>query len=226
MVASGMLLVQPDVAALGLLFANLPSAYPKVQHARKRPALYRAPLSTRRRRLKTKWHVATAAEAIAAAQFARLGFNVSVQYGANQPEYDLMIDDGSATLKVSVKGSRNKGWGLSHSHLPKLGDKNYHSAADSWLEGHKTGTIICLVQFSMVEFDQMPRIYVASPSDVAARLRAARGGLGHTILWEDHQYGQKGAAAGTVERLPDEWRLAKDRMDELVLVLGLSRCTP
>jgi hypothetical protein len=176
--------------------------------------------------LKTKWHVATAAEAIAAAQFARLGFNVSVQYGANQPEYDLMIDDGSATLKVSVKGSRNKGWGLSHSHLPKLGDKNYHSAADSWLEGHKTGTTICLVQFSMVEFDQMPRIYVASPSDVAARLRVARGGLGHTILWEDHQYGPQGAAAGTVERLPDEWRLTKDRMDELVVVLGLSRCPP
>jgi hypothetical protein len=42
---------------------------------------------------KSSWHVATAAEAIAAAQFARLGFNVSVQYGANQPEYDLMIAD-------------------------------------------------------------------------------------------------------------------------------------
>jgi hypothetical protein len=74
--------------------------------------------------------------------------------------------------------------------------------------------------------DQMPRIYVASPPDVAARLRAARGGLGHTILWEDHQYGPKGAAAGTVERLPFEWRLTKDRMDQLVLVLGLSRCPP
>jgi hypothetical protein len=42
--------------------------------------------------MKTNWHIATAAEAIAAAQFARLGFNVFVQYGANQPEYDLMIE--------------------------------------------------------------------------------------------------------------------------------------
>jgi hypothetical protein len=177
--------------------------------------------------LKTNWHVATAAEAIAAAQFARLGFDVSVQYGANQPEYDLMIDDGSAALKVSVKGSRKEGWGLSQSHLPKLGDKNYHGAADyrgaadSWLERHKTGTIMCLVQFFKVGFDQMPRIYVASPSEVAARLKAARGGLGHTILWENHQYGPTGVAAGTRERLPGEWRLTEDRMKELVRVVGL-----
>ena len=61
--------------------------------------------------METSWHVATAAEAIAAAQFARLGFNVSVQYGANQPEYDLMIDKGGRTLKISVKGSQDKGWG-------------------------------------------------------------------------------------------------------------------
>ena len=54
--------------------------------------------------MKTNWHVATAAEAIAAAQFARLGFDVSVQYGANQPEYDLMVHNGEHTLKVSVKG--------------------------------------------------------------------------------------------------------------------------
>ena len=28
---------------------------------------------------------------------------------ANQPEYDLMIDNGEATLKVSVKGSQDGG---------------------------------------------------------------------------------------------------------------------
>ena len=38
----------------------------------------------------TPRNVAVAAEAFAAAQFARLGFDVSVQYGANQPEYDLL----------------------------------------------------------------------------------------------------------------------------------------
>ena len=38
----------------------------------------------------SSWHVGVAAEAFAAALFARLGYDVSVQYGANQPEYDLM----------------------------------------------------------------------------------------------------------------------------------------
>jgi len=38
-----------------------------------------------------QWHVATAAKAIAAAQFSRCGWDVSVQYGANQPGYDLVV---------------------------------------------------------------------------------------------------------------------------------------
>ena len=38
------------------------------------------------------FHIGVAAEAFAAAQFARCGLDVSVQYGANQPEYDLMIE--------------------------------------------------------------------------------------------------------------------------------------
>jgi hypothetical protein len=62
------------------------------------------------------FHVETAAEAIAAAQFARLGCNVAVQYGANQPEYHLTIDDGShLSLRVSVKGIQGKSWPLSAS---------------------------------------------------------------------------------------------------------------
>ncbi len=44
-----------------------------------------------------------AAEAFAAAVFARCGCDVSVQYGANQPEYDLMVAKGEHVLKVSVK---------------------------------------------------------------------------------------------------------------------------
>jgi Holliday junction resolvase-like predicted endonuclease len=166
--------------------------------------------------VETSWHVATAAEAIAAAQFARLGFNVSVQYGANQPEYDLMIDKGGRTLKISVKGSQDKGWGLSQSQLSKLRHANYHGAADAWLARHKPGTILCLVQFADVAFDEMPRIYLASPNEVADRLRAARGGLGDTILWEDHPRGPKSAGAGTVERLPDSWRLTEGRINELL----------
>src|SRR5579864_8085846 len=93
----------------------------------------------------TSRNVAIAAEAIAAARFARLGFDVSVQYGANQPEYDLMIDNGEKTLKISVKGSQDGSWGLSQSQLAKLGHANYHGAADAWLARHKQRTVLCLV---------------------------------------------------------------------------------
>jgi len=55
------------------------------------------------------WHVGVAAEAIAAALFARCGLDVSVQYGANQPEYDLMVARDERIIKVSVKGSKDGG---------------------------------------------------------------------------------------------------------------------
>lgn len=42
----------------------------------------------------SSWHVGIAAEAFAAAQFTRFGVDVSVQYGANQPEYDLIATRG------------------------------------------------------------------------------------------------------------------------------------
>src|ERR1700693_5708198 len=96
--------------------------------------------------MKSSWHVATAAEAIAAAQFARFGYDVSVQYGANQPEYDLIISGEMGMLKVSVKGSRDGGWGVSQSQLTKLrkdnpdGPTDYHEAADQWVRRHKPST--------------------------------------------------------------------------------------
>ena len=60
----------------------------------------------------SSWHIGVAAEAFVAAQFARYGIDVSVQYGANQPEYDLIAAQGDKMLKISVKGSQDGGWGL------------------------------------------------------------------------------------------------------------------
>lgn len=62
--------------------------------------------STNRQPAMTSWQIATAAEAFAAAQFARCGWDVSVQYGANQPEYDLVAVCSDIMLKISVKGRR------------------------------------------------------------------------------------------------------------------------
>ena len=165
----------------------------------------------------SSWHVATAAEAFAAAQFARFGYDVSVQYGANQPEYDLMIADGAHVLKVSVKGSADGGWGLTQTQLTRLRNANYHGAADLWLERHKPLTALCLVRFKNVSDDEIPRIYLAWPKEIAERLKAASGGRGDTILWENHKRGPRASGAGTIEQIPPSWKMTKERVRALLV---------
>ena len=162
-----------------------------------------------------KWHVATAAEALAAAQFARLGFDVSVQYGANQPEYDLIIADGPRMLKVSVKGSNDGSWGLTQTHLTK-GQANYHQAAELWGARHKPKTIICLVQFKDAQLGDMPRIFLAGPLDIVQLLKAASGGRGDTILYENYTRGPRAAGAGSIERIPDSWKFSLPRVESFL----------
>jgi hypothetical protein len=136
----------------------------------------------------TQWQIATAAEAFAAARFARYGWDVSVQYGANQPEYDLVAVDKDRMPKISVKGSKNGGWGLTQSHLHRA---DYHPAADAWLEKHTRKTALCLVQFKNVPVDSLPRMYLATPGEIAEWLKAAAGGRGDTILYERHDADHK-----------------------------------
>lgn len=92
----------------------------------------------------TSWHLAVTAEAIIAGQFARLGYDISAQYGADQPEYELIISKGDRLLKISVKGSQDGSWGLTQNFLKNA---DYHSAVDKWLLKHGRKTIFCFVQF-------------------------------------------------------------------------------
>ena len=101
----------------------------------------------------TSWHIGVSAEAFAAALFARFRYDVSVQYGANQPEYDLIASTGDKMLKISVKGSQEGGWGLTQSY--KKGCE-YHEAVAKWLAGHHKKTIFCLVQFQGTADHEMP----------------------------------------------------------------------
>ena len=112
----------------------------------------------------SSWHIGIAAEAFAAAQFARFGIDVSVQYGANQPEYDLIATRGDQMLKISVKGSQDGSWGLTQGFKKNC---NYHEAIDRWLASHGKKTIFCLVQFKDVQPDEMPRMYLATPAEIA-----------------------------------------------------------
>lgn len=62
-------------------------------------------------------------------------------------------------LKVSVKGRQAGGWGLTQSFLREA---NYHRAADEWLAKHSKKTVFCLVEFTGVPIDAMPRMYMAT----------------------------------------------------------------
>jgi hypothetical protein len=164
----------------------------------------------------SSWHVSTAAEAIVAAQFARLGCDVSVQYGANQPEYDLMIAVGDSMLKISVKGSSDGGWGLSQSQLIKWrktnpkGPPNYVAAADMWLARHNSRTAMCFVNFRKVPLNGMPRVYLAWPKEVADKLKSAKDGRGDTILFD---LPIRNLANATVS---PEWDMTPERVKNLL----------
>lgn len=158
------------------------------------------------------WHVSIAAEAFAAGQLARCGYDVSVQYGANQPEYDLIATKGEKMLKISVKGSQDGSWGLTQSHLKNA---NYQEAINIWLSKHKEKTIFCLVQFKNIGINELPKIYLATPEEIAKRLSESVKGRGETILYEYHEWTKWGAGSGTTEKIPDEWKFSSERIENL-----------
>jgi hypothetical protein len=161
------------------------------------------------------YHVGVAAEAIATAPFARCGYDVSVQYGANQPEYDLIVSRGEALMKVSVKGSQDGSWGLTQSHLRK-GKADYHGAINTWPTRHGSRTALCFVQFTGCALEALPRLYLATPEEVAIRLKETANGRGDSILYERKEWGPRAIAAGTVDGIPDRWRLSELRIEQIL----------
>ena len=133
----------------------------------------------------SSWHIGVSAEDFVAAQFVRYGIDVSVQYGANKPEYDLIATRGDQMLKISVKGSQDGGWGLTQGYI-KNGD--YHKAIDMWLADHGKKTVFCLIQFINTEENEMQRIYLARPSEIADELNKAKAVAGETVLREHHEW--------------------------------------
>lgn len=161
--------------------------------------------------LVNSWHVSVAAESITAFLFARIGFDVSVQYGANQPEYDLMVSKGDSIMKVSVKGSRDGGWGLTQGF--KSEGVNYHEAIDLWLLKHSKKTIFSLVQFKGVQINEMPRVYIAKPSEVADLMKKTRNGTGDTVLRENKVWTK---AQYPDNLIPPEWIFSERRINEVL----------
>lgn len=61
----------------------------------------------------------------------------------------------------------------------------------------------------------MPRMYLASPEEIAVVLCQEANGRGDTILYEYHEWGKTAAAYGTVDKLPDAWLFTKARAEEM-----------
>jgi len=93
-----------------------------------------------------QWHIAIAAEAFTAGLFARLGYDVSVQYGADQPEYDLIVSKGDSILKVSV--IRKSRWKLG---LNTVVQKEQHISRRSQNLAGKTCKVYCHLFSSIYE---------------------------------------------------------------------------
>jgi len=152
-----------------------------------------------------------AAEAFTASLLAQAGYDVLVQYGANQPHYDLVAVKEERILMVSVKGSQDGGWMLA-SRFVKEG-VGYYEAIDQWHKHQRQDLVFIFVQFKDVVIGQAPRVYLARPPEIALHLKAHRNGLGHGALQEnwlrDHPRSKY------TDKIPESWAFTGHRIDSI-----------
>lgn len=152
-----------------------------------------------------------AAESYTACLLAQAGYDVLVQYGANQPDYDLAAVKEKRMLLISVKGSQDGGWMLAVRY--KKEGVTYHEAIDRWLAAQRDDVIFFIVQFAGIEAGGIPRVYIARPAEIAEQLKGQRNGNGYGALQEDRlRYSPKSSFS---ERLPDSWNFSIERIDTI-----------
>lgn len=151
-----------------------------------------------------------AAECYAACLLAQSGYDVLVQYGPNQPHFDLIAVKGERKLPISVKGSQDGGWMLGTSFKKGV---TYHVAIDRWLAAQRTDVVYIFVGFMDVELGQAPRAYVARPSEIAAQLKLRCSGRGHCSLEEDAP--TFCPRSKYKDKIPSEWRYSTERIDTI-----------
>jgi hypothetical protein len=170
------------------------------------------------------------AEGIAAAQFARCGFDVLVQAGRDKPWYDLVVTRAGNLLKVSVKASDNGEWTLANGFIRRVAETNGMrvdclSAIDMWRAGYGSRTVCCLVQFEGAAIHELPRVYLASPDEIAETMRQTAQRIGRCTLLEMYEWT---ASAGTraIEMLPAAWHFSQARVQDLLASQGSSSAAP
>jgi hypothetical protein len=169
----------------------------------------------------SSWPIAVGAAGIAAAQFARCGFDVMNQSGHDKPWYDLVITRGGNLLKIGVKATESGRWHLAESYLQRAAQlsgkkSDIQRAITLWLDIHGERTVYCLVQFEGIRLEQLPRIYLARPAEIAARMRDAAGRLGEAVLCERYEWMDSETGCTETVALPSEWLFSRERIEELL----------
>jgi len=150
-----------------------------------------------------------AAESYAACVLAQSGYDVFVQYGARQQDYDLVAVKGKKSIRISVKGSQEGGWMLAVRYLrPGVG---YLAAIDQWLEAQPENITYMFVGFLGVSLPAAPRVYVADPNEIAAQMRSQSLGQGKAVLREDTP--TFFPRAKNQDKIPLSWSYSTVRID-------------
>ncbi len=152
-----------------------------------------------------------AAESYTACLLAQAGYDVLVQYGANQPHYDLVADKDQRFLPISVKGSQDGGWMLAVKYIRD--GVGYLDAIDLWQAQQRPDVIFVFVQFIYVALAAAPRVYVARPPEIASHMKTQRKAKGHGALFEN--YLRDHPRSGYSDKLPDDWPFSKERIDAI-----------
>lgn len=152
-----------------------------------------------------------AAESYSASVLALCGYDVSVQYGANQHHYDLIAVKENRIILVSVKGSQDGGWMLAVKY--KEEGVSYHEAINSWLKNQRNDLVFFFVQYSGVQIDQAPRVYVARPTEIANHMKKQFDGKGGTQLQEDIRRDKPKSKYS--HKIPPTWLFSKARLDSI-----------
>lgn len=150
-----------------------------------------------------------AAESYSASLLSQSGYDVLVQYGANQPHYDLVVEKEHVFVPVSVKGSQDGGWMLAVRYREKGG--SYHDAIDRWLAAQRKDIVYLFVQFIHVPIGGLPRAYVATPDEIAKQLKSQCDGRGYGSLQEDIRKHKPGSKYS--HKLPEAWLYSAARFE-------------
>ena len=152
-----------------------------------------------------------AAESYTASLLAQCEYDISVQYGANQPQYDLIAVKQSRILLISVKGSQDGGWMLAVKYVGK--GVGYHEAIDKWEKAQRVDLVYVLVQCQNVELNEAPRVYISRPPEIAVHMKTQNDSKGHGSLQED--WIRNHPKSKCAHKIPTAWAFSKQRIDTL-----------